>query len=63
MKMKIKKIKKALAIFNKLNFGSQINILLNCFFLNKFNKMNTIKIKINVSAKNLENIIIVGMSK
>ena len=61
--MKIKKIKKALAIFNKLSWGSQTNILLNSFFLNKLNKINNIKIKINVSEKNLENIITVGMSK
>jgi hypothetical protein len=61
--MKIRKIKKALAIFNKLFFGSQINILLNCFFLNKFNRINNIKITIIVSAKNLENIITVGISK
>jgi hypothetical protein len=61
--MKIKKIKKALAIFNKLYFDSQSSILFNCFFLDKFNKINNIVIKINTSAKNLENIIIVGMSK
>jgi hypothetical protein len=63
MKMKIKKIENTLVIFNSSYFVFKKNILLNSFLLNKLNKVNNIVIKIKVSAKNLEKIIVVGINK